>query len=92
MRAGSATGADEGALPLVQWLSKHPDPFVRRALAEHLLWLGKGFKDSAAITAVLADDPDPLVREAALGAMLQPAESTGQLIPIEWGSTPSLHS
>jgi HEAT repeat protein len=66
----AAKFADEGALPLVQRYVQHPDPEVRRELAQALHFGGgrQDFPGKRDLVLALAQDPDAEVRAAAFGA------------------------
>ncbi|MCA9650217.1 MAG: HEAT repeat domain-containing protein [Myxococcales bacterium] len=68
--AVAAKFAEEGAGPLVQWFAQHPNPEVRREMADRLRFdADEEFMDKRAILTALANDPDPGVRASAIGGL-----------------------
>jgi uncharacterized tellurite resistance protein B-like protein len=68
--AAAARFAEEGALPLVQRLTQHPDPEVRAEMATRLrLDADEKLVEKKQLLIQLAKDPDQEVRAAAFGGL-----------------------
>ncbi len=68
--AVTAKFAEEGAAQLVQWFAQHPNPEVRKEMAERLRFdADDDFLEKRAILSRLVTDPDAGVRAAAIGGL-----------------------
>jgi HEAT repeat protein len=68
--AVAAKFAEEGAASLVQWFAQHPNPEVRKEMAERLRFdADEAFLEKRTILTHLLADPDPGVRAAAVGGL-----------------------
>ncbi len=68
--AVAAKFAEEGAAELVKWFARHPNPEVRKDMAERLRFdADDNFMEKRAILSALVADPDPAVRAAAVGGL-----------------------
>lgn len=68
--AVAAKFAEEGAGQLVQWFAQHPNPDLRKEMADRLRFdADDAFLDKRAILTTLANDPDAGVRASAIGGL-----------------------
>lgn len=66
----TAKFAEEGAAQLVQWFAQHPNPEVRKEMADRLRFdADDEFLEKRNILARLVDDPDAGVRASAVGGL-----------------------
>lgn len=65
----AAKFAEEGALPLIKELAKSPDAKVREQVADQLRFAAEDkFRGKLGVLESMADDPEPAVRAAVIGA------------------------